>query len=478
MAAGRGVPSWVLSSRTVCIPQREFLADAQGVVRKAGALRLITLMKTTAKVLARQLDIPLSGLAAHSVAIPQRGFIRGKNIDDNLFELEGAFVEYSCMSRSAAMLLLDFRAAFPSLDREFMVLVLERFGVPITLLRAVRALYHDLVTFVVFAGESVAEMRMDSGIKQGCPLSGTLFALALDPMVRRYLAEVTMASSRLCAFADDVGVAMRDFACQLRELLELFEQWGRASALRLSMKCMLIPDGPLDVARAVVDANPMCDGLQVAHSGTYLGLVVGPAAMQTQWDEVLVKARRRVADIRMQGQSMAARVYLYKAYVASLYLYKARFVDVLAAVLRAYKCDMQRITCAPWQAINTQMLHDLSVLGQARGVRDFGYEASLAKVRAAASNPIFLEVVARVERATAHEDAFLDPRRPWHAGTVVVAGRHALQAIAHAGHGHLLAAGRFAKLRRVCSPRRTPDGCASGPRFCTAPGGGVMPCSR
>lgn len=86
-----------------------------------------------------------------------------------------------------------------------------------------------------------------------------------------------------------------------------------------------------------------------------LGVVVGPAAMQTQWDEALVKARRQVADMRMQGQSMAARVYLYNAYAASLYLYNVHFVDVPAAVLCAYSSDMERITRAPWQAINTQM---------------------------------------------------------------------------------------------------------------------------
>lgn len=233
----------------------------------------------------RHVDKP----AAHSVAAPQRGFIRGRRIEDNMYELEGAFCEYSCSSRSAAVLLLDSRAAVPSLGRKFMFSVLERLRLPLILLSVVYALYHDLTTAVVFVGETVAEMRMDSGIKQGSPLSGALFALALDTMVRRYLAELTMASSRLCAFADDVGVAMWDMARQLRELMESFAEWACACALHLTMqKCLLIPD----------------------------------------------KARGRVADIRMQRQSMAARVYLFKAYGARLFLYTARFVDIPATVLR------------------------------------------------------------------------------------------------------------------------------------------------
>lgn len=104
-------------------------------------------------------------------------------------------------------------------------------------------------------------------------------------------------------------------------------------------------------------------------------------------------------------------------------------------------------------------------MGQARGVRDLGCETNLAKVRTPANNVIFLEVEARVERASAHEGAFLDPQRMWHAGTAVVAGRRALQADVHAGLGHLLAAGRFAELRQVMQPAEDARWARIGPAF-------------
>lgn len=104
------------------------------------------------------------------------------------------------------------------------------------------ALYKNLVIVVDFTGETVAELAMTSGIKQGCPLSGTFFALALDLMVWKYSATITLASSRLCAFADDIGLAIARMATQLRAILELFDQWALASALHLNpSKCVLIP---------------------------------------------------------------------------------------------------------------------------------------------------------------------------------------------------------------------------------------------
>lgn len=76
---------------------------------------------------------------------------------------------------------------------------------------------------------------------------------------------------------------------------------------------------------------------------------------------------------------MAARTYLFKAYVASLYLYKVMLVDIPSRVLWRHAHDMQRITRAPWQATIIQMLLDLCALGQASGVRDLRIETTLAK---------------------------------------------------------------------------------------------------
>lgn len=113
---GGRAPGWLLASRTVCIPKGDYHTDAQAVVRKAGDLRLITLVTTLAKTLARHADKALTSVASSCVAAPQRGFVDGRSIDESSYELEGAFVEYSILGRDAAML-----PACPSLHRIFML---------------------------------------------------------------------------------------------------------------------------------------------------------------------------------------------------------------------------------------------------------------------------------------------------------------------------------------------------------------------
>lgn len=191
-------------------------------------------------------------------------------------------------------------------------------GVPVSLRRLVKALYRDLVTAVDFAGETVAELALSSGIKQVCSLSGTLFALAFDPMIRRYLANITLASSKLCAFADDISLAIARLATQVRAILERFDQWALASALHLNpAKCVLIPARGIQEAVSPLAGFPKYSGMHVASHGKYLGIEIGPDAATYQWAEVLAKARARVADVRLQGQSMAVRIDFYNCYITS-----------------------------------------------------------------------------------------------------------------------------------------------------------------
>lgn len=87
---------------------------------------MITLVTTLTNIAARQSDRSLASAAAATVAALQRRCIVGRSTDENKYDLEGAFVQHACRGRNVAILLLDFVATFPSLDRRFMFDVLRR----------------------------------------------------------------------------------------------------------------------------------------------------------------------------------------------------------------------------------------------------------------------------------------------------------------------------------------------------------------
>lgn len=142
-----------------------------------------------------------------------------------------------------------------------------------------------------------------------------------------------------------------------------------------------------------------CKDVHTAASEKYLEILVGLNAPQVQWDEVLVKARTRVNDIRLQGQFMAARVY---PHVCGQLVEGAvcRRPGGGTHLVRASHPEENPGTFAN-RLRSAIMIHSLSVLGQPNRIRYLRLAALLAKCRAVTESAVFSDVDARVRRACA-----------------------------------------------------------------------------
>lgn len=94
--------------------------------------------------MAKALNWILEDIACATVSPLQRGFVRGRQILDNVFDMESSIERYlHTFGSDPGVFLFDVKAAFPSAAQECIWLVLARMGLPTELQRAVRALYAD-----------------------------------------------------------------------------------------------------------------------------------------------------------------------------------------------------------------------------------------------------------------------------------------------------------------------------------------------
>lgn len=130
-------------------------------------------------------------------------------------------------------------------------------------------------------------LHMRSGTRQGCPSSGTQFALALGPLIRCYLTRPAFALTHILCYADDTAIVAHNIFRVLPHVARALRVWRLASWLaRHGCKCSIIPAwGP-----------PHTDVLDL--SSRYLGVDVGPHSDDTQWLEVNDKMPQRARDIR------------------------------------------------------------------------------------------------------------------------------------------------------------------------------------
>ena len=79
---------------------------------------------------------------------------------------------------------VDFRKAFDSVNREALWRLLEARGVAPKLVSLIRDLYDGCEACVVANGETSPWFPMATGVRQGCPMSPTLFNVYIDFLAR------------------------------------------------------------------------------------------------------------------------------------------------------------------------------------------------------------------------------------------------------------------------------------------------------
>jgi len=78
---------------------------------------------------------------------------------------------------------LDVSNAFGAIPHPALEAAIRSSGAGVDFLEAVRDIYDGASSSVSVAGGMTADVPVQSGVKQGCPLSGLIFIMAIDPVV-------------------------------------------------------------------------------------------------------------------------------------------------------------------------------------------------------------------------------------------------------------------------------------------------------
>ncbi len=112
----------------------------------------------------------------------------------------------SLTDEDPTLILYDFTAAFPSISRDFTLRALEAFGAPKEALQVMRGFYQNNHLHTKLHGKSYPGFTGTRGIRQGCPLSPSIFAIASDSLLR--VTGRRMKTTHLRTFADDTAALL------------------------------------------------------------------------------------------------------------------------------------------------------------------------------------------------------------------------------------------------------------------------------
>ena len=208
---------------------------------------------------------------------------------DNIFEIEStALGHVACAPKDSGVLLTDFAAVYPSVNHSWIFSVLEHASLRDFLCRFQRSIHRDSITHVEFAGAERGQFLMARGVRQCCPASGFLFAMAFDPIFRwlqesiapRNVDNLEFLQPAQCAYADDLAIASSSFRDLMVALAPAFRSIDYIAGLNLNFrKCCWVQYGndELDSLRTGISEN--CEEfreMQIVRHARYVGTMMGP----------------------------------------------------------------------------------------------------------------------------------------------------------------------------------------------------------
>ncbi|CAI5791446.1 Hypothetical predicted protein [Podarcis lilfordi] len=156
-----------------------------GDAKELKSWRPIAMCDTLYKMYARCLNRRINTWVIEGGAIcPQQKYDTGC-----VFILQALLDECRRSGQEFALATLDLSSAFSSIPHQHVFQVLSELGMPEGFLSVVRDLYNGCTTTLSRLG--CPDIPIQKGLKQGCPLSYTMFKLAMEPVVRYIAARST-----------------------------------------------------------------------------------------------------------------------------------------------------------------------------------------------------------------------------------------------------------------------------------------------
>jgi len=281
----------------VCLPKTPTGEDVElGVYHAPADTRPLSIVNCDNRLVASAMVSRWEIHISRFVSLRQQGFLKGRSILKNLLEVDDAMAFGTLNEEAAAAVFLDFSAAFPSISQEYVQACLRHLGIPDSALNSFSNLYSRSRCRISIPGKSYDGFALQSGVRQGCPMSPIIYALVAEVLLD--ILQSIDSDLLLRAYADDTAIVVRNLYETGPKLAEAFHDFEQVSGLKLNLRKSIIValsnDDNTDITRRKNLAIPRWADMPVQTFCKYLGFYLGPGKKDKSWLAPMNKFRERV----------------------------------------------------------------------------------------------------------------------------------------------------------------------------------------
>jgi hypothetical protein len=177
----------------------------------------------------------------------QTAYVPGRSVADNL-RMNFYYKTY-CENNdiSSALISLDAKKAFDSVDHDYIVQTLSAYGFGPKFKQIFKTLYNKITSRILINGFFSDSINIDRGVKQGDALSCAIFIICIDPLLRNINknkkieqisitrgGKVHKVDHKGAAYADDISVICKNNATSVQQIFKEYERLTVKSGLELN----------------------------------------------------------------------------------------------------------------------------------------------------------------------------------------------------------------------------------------------------
>jgi len=154
-----------------------------------GNYRTLALISHASKIVLHLIQRKLQEVADREVRPTQFGFVGGKGTCDAIYTLKGIAEAYLTVKQDLHAVFVDYKKAFDSVNHLLLIRKLIALGVPSNVVTLVEDLYYNANGRLFWKSLLTDSFVTPVGVRQGCPLSPTLFNLYTECLMREWYAQ-------------------------------------------------------------------------------------------------------------------------------------------------------------------------------------------------------------------------------------------------------------------------------------------------